>query len=221
MILNFDESGNLGTGGRYFIIAAICVKDNIAPLRNVMKKAVLKTKQTFLSYANLNEIKASHSTSIIKDYFLNKIASKDIEIKYIVADKLHVKEALLQDENLLYNYMLQILISPIAEIRGTQFLSINLDQRSIKVNSLNTFAEYIKLELNFKKELDINIDVKYYESQNNYAIQAADFVANAIYAKYEKNEDYFYNIIKHKITSIEHFPRRFFGTDKVVSFNAR
>ncbi|MCP1185105.1 DUF3800 domain-containing protein [Paenibacillus sp. 1781tsa1] len=221
MILNFDESGNLGTGGRYFIIAAICVKDNISPLKNVIKKAVLKTKETFPNYSDVNEIKASHSTQIIKDYFLNKIVSKDIEIKYIVADKLHVKKALLQDENLLYNYMLQILISPIAQNKSTKDLFINLDQRSIKVNSLNSFSEYIKLELIYKKDLNINIDVKYYESQNSYAIQAADFVANAIYSKYEKNEDYFYNIIKPKITNIELFPRGSFGTDKVVHFNAR
>jgi hypothetical protein len=218
MILNFDESGNLGSGGRYFTIACVGGYE-MKPLKNVMSKAVLKVKNTFPLYTNETEIKASDSNPVIKDYILNKIASKDIQVRYIVADKSHVKQSLLDDENLLYNFMLQFLIVPVANIKEVNHLVLNLDQRSIKVKSANSFTEYIKLELNYRLGLDVNVEVHYYESQNNFSIQAADFVANAINSKYEHNYNYYYDILRPKIVHSEQFPRRLFGTNKIIDLS--
>lgn len=218
MILNFDESGNLGRSGRYFTIACVC-STNMKPLINVMKKASLKTKKTFPNYSDFIEIKAKDSYPLIKDYFLNKIVSKNIDIRYIVADLTHVKKALIDDENLLYNYMLQFLIVPVAKRKDVTELILNLDKRSIKVGSINSFADYIKIELNYKLGLNVQVEVNYYESQNSYSIQAADFVANAINAKYEYNLNYFYDLLKPKIVQSELFPRKFFGKGNVIDFS--
>jgi hypothetical protein len=218
LILNFDESGNLGKQGRYFTIA--CVETtNTKPLSNVMKKAVLKTKKTFAEFETNDEIKASDAYPLIKDYFLRKITSKDIKIRYIVADLHHVKKQLLDDENLLYNFMLKFIIEPVALKRGLKHLIINLDKRTIKVESTNSFENYIKIRLNYELNLDLKIEVKYIESQNSYAIQAADFIANAINSKYEygKGHDFNYKTIEDKIVQKEHFPRSYFGQKKVVS----
>ncbi|KAA0547582.1 DUF3800 domain-containing protein [Bacillus sp. BGMRC 2118] len=219
LILNFDESGNLGKSGRYFTIACVCT-DSLKPLHNVMKKAVLKTKQNFTEFSNHDEIKAKESYPPIKDFFLRKIVSKDISIRYIVADLHHVKRQLIQDENLLYNYMLKFVIEPVAMKPGLKHLVINLDKRTIKVKSTNSFEDYIKIRLQYELNLDITIEVNYLESHNSYAIQAADFVANAINAKYEYGvaHGYYYNLIDEKIVQSEHFPRRYFGQQKVVSF---
>jgi hypothetical protein len=214
MILNFDESGNMGKDGRHFVIACVG-SDNIKPLSKVMKKATQKTKNSFVRFSNAKEIKASDSTGIIKDYILRKIASKQVDIKYVVADLEHVNQNLKEDENILYNYLLSFLVLPLA--RKTKKLELNLDKRTIKVKSTNSFEDYIKLEINYKMELDVDIKVNYIESQNSYAVQAADFIANAIYTKYEYNNDYFYNIIKSNVTHRELFPRRRFGTPKVVN----
>src|SRR5689334_4142147 len=98
IILNFDESGNMGQRGRYFTIA--CVEtDNNKPLNNVMRKTVLKAKKQFETYKNCKEIKASEAYPCVKDYFLNKIASKNLKVRYIVADLLHVNKELKDDEN--------------------------------------------------------------------------------------------------------------------------
>jgi hypothetical protein len=215
LILNFDESGNLGKSGRYFTIACVGSTD-MKPLANVVKKASLKTKQTFPKYSDFTEIKAKDSYPFIKDYFLNKIVSKDIDIRYIVADLNHVKKSLIDDENLLYNYMLQFLIVPVAMRKDINRLVLNLDKRSVKVGSINSFADYIRIELNYRLGLNIEVEVNYFESQNSYAIQAADFVANAINSKYEYNYNYFYDILRPKIVHSELFPRRLFGTGNVV-----
>lgn len=215
LILNFDESGNLGKSGRYFTIACVG-SNNMKPLVNVMKKTALKTKQTFAKFSDFTEIKAKDSYPFIKDYFLNKIVSKDIDIRYIVADLHHVKKSLIDDENLLYNYMLQFLIVPVAKRKDVTKLVLNLDKRSVKVGSINSFSDYIKIELNYKLGLNIAVEVNYFESQNSYSIQAADFVANAINSKYEYNLNYFYDILKPKIVHNELFPRKLFGKGNVI-----
>lgn len=217
IILNLDESGNLGSGGRYFTIACVATT-NTKPLRTVMKKSILKVKNKFPEFKDHKELKSSDCYAVIKDYMLRKIASKDnIEVRYIVSDKTHVKKQLLDDENLLYNYMLKFLIVPIARQRNCSELEINLDKRSIKVNSINSFEDYIKIHLNFELNLDVKVTVKYVESHNSYAIQAADFVANAVNTKYEYEHCHCYELIAHKIAQSEKFPRSRFGKQKVVN----
>lgn len=219
IILNFDESGNLGRQGRYFTIACVQMQTSTKPLSNVMKKAVLKTKKTFPGFSDSVEIKAKDSYPPIKDYFLRKIASKEnLSIRYIVADLPHVKRQLLEDENLLYNYMLKFIIEPVAYTKGLKHLVINLDKRTIKVESINSFEGYIKIRLNYELNLDLNIEVNYIESQNSYPIQAADFIANAIYTKYEYGREEYYGLIKGKIIQRELFPKRVFGQNKIVNF---
>lgn len=218
MILNFDESGNFGRQGRYFVIA--CVGgENMKSLENAMKKAVLNTKKQFPIYKNKREIKASEANPVIKDYFLRRIASKELDIRYVVADLHHCKQKLLNDENILYNFLLHFLIVPVAKKSEVKELTLNLDKRTIKVQSGNSFEHYIKGKLILELDLDIDIHVNYIESHNYYPIQAADFIANAVYAKYERGCIDYYNLIKHKIVQEECFPYRLFGTKKVVNLN--
>jgi len=213
VILNFDESGNLGKKGRYFTIACI-ETTNSKPLKNVMKKSILKTKKSFDKYKSYKEIKASDANPVVKDYILRKIISKEIQIRYIVADLNHTKKELIEDENLLYNFMLQYLIIPVAKKRNTDQLEINIDMRTIKVNSVNSFQDYIKLKIKYELGLDVDIKVKYFESHNSYAIQAADFVANTVNSFYEyKNNYHYYDILKDKVCHRELFPRSKFGRD--------
>ncbi|MBU9674666.1 DUF3800 domain-containing protein [Planococcus sp. CP5-4] len=217
--LHFDESGNMGSQGKYFTIA--CVQTtNVKPLKNVMKKAVVKTKEVFPKFQRHNEIKASDASMIIKDYFLRKIVSKEsVSVRYVVADKQHVNPKLLEDENLLYNFMLQFIVLAVVKNHDVEELEINLDKRSIKVASGNSFEDYIKIKVNYELNLDVNITVNYFESQNSYAIQAADFVANAVNTKYEYGTDHChcYDLLNEKIIQSELFPRRHFGKQKVVA----
>lgn len=210
VILNLDESGNLGSDGRYFTIACI-ETTNVKPLINVMKKTELKTKQTFEKFKNADEIKANEAFPLIKDYYYRKIASKDIAIRYVTADKPYVKSRLLEDENLLYNYMLQFIIVPIARKQNVKALDIYLDNRSIKVKSANSFQEYISIKLNYELNLNVDLNVQYVESKNSYPVQAADFVANAVNAYYEHGYTPYFDILKPKIIQHEKFPINYFG----------
>ena len=209
--LYLDGSGNLGSSGRYFVIAGI-ETPNSKPLHNVMKKSILKIKTTYDRFKASQEIKASDSSPIIKDFVLRKIATKEnIHIRYIVADKKHVKRALIEDENLLYNFLLKFLILPIATKPNLKKFVLILDKRTIKVKSSNSFEDYINILLRYEIGLDIQIEVMYMESHNCYAIQAADFIANALYLKYEFRNPIFESIIASQIIFADHFPRGIFG----------
>lgn len=99
--LIFDESGNLGTSGRYFVIACIDTY-NYKALHNVMKRKLGIAKLQFQELACLHshEIKAKDAYPCIKYHILEVIASKDLTISYIVADLKYVQPRLLKEKNI-------------------------------------------------------------------------------------------------------------------------
>ena len=48
-------------------------------------------------------------------------------------------------------------------------------------------------------------------AKNAYVVQAADYVANALYSKYEYGEHMYSNIFDGKLRTVEHFPYKKFG----------
>jgi hypothetical protein len=81
------------------------------------------------------------------------------------------------------------------------------------VGSVNSFSDYIKLYLNYERGLGIDIKVEYLDSdaRDAYVIQAADYVANAIYAKYEFNEELYFNLLVPALHKKLEFPWQKFG----------
>ena len=216
--LYFDESGNLGKNGKYFIISCILTSAPKA-LQNKMKKTLLFIKKQYphLKF-NDYELKANAANSLSRTTILSNIADKDLSISYIVADKDHVYNYLLDDKNLFYNYLLKILLNNFTSLfrkASTENATIHLilDNRSIKVKSKNSFADFIKIYFLYEKHINVNIEVEYRDSKasNAYNVQAADYVAHALYSHYEYNNSNYFNCFKSKIKYEELFPRCKFG----------
>lgn len=213
--LIFDESGNLGSSGRYFVIACIDTNDFKA-LHNVMKRKLGIAKRQFQELACLHshEIKAKDAYPSIKYHILEVIASKDLTISYIVADLKYVKPKLLEEKNIFYNYLMKVLISSLISEKdnGTK-INIICDNHTTKIASGNSFEEYIKLYLLYEKQYDLDLNIVYMDSddRNAYPVQAADYVANALYGWYEYGDKLYYNRFKSKIHNALKFPFRFFG----------
>ena len=101
----FDESGNLGSSGRYFVIACIDTKE-AKSLHNIMKRKLGLAKNKFPQLnIHANEIKAKDAYPCVKYHILESIIKKNLSISYIVIDLNHVEENLLKDKNILYNYV--------------------------------------------------------------------------------------------------------------------
>lgn len=213
--LIFDESGNLGSKGRYFVIACI---DTVSPksLHNILHKKLNIAKKIFPELSNLhvNEIKAKDAYPCIKYHILECIARKDVAISYIVADLKHIKPSLLAEKNILYNFLMKLLIEKmVTDNNNGSTINIICDNHTTKVASANSFEEYIKLYLLYEKDYDIQLNIKYLDSDANnaYIVQAADYTANAIYAYYEYGEKTYYELIRQKISVKSLFPSRQFG----------
>lgn len=213
--LIFDESGNLGNSGRYFVIACIDTQ-NRKSLHNIMHRKLGIAKQMFreLSSLHSNEIKAKDAYPCIKYHILECISAKDLSISYIVADLHHVRPELLKDKNILYNYLMRLLIEKlVSENDNGTIINIICDNHTTKVTSKNSFSEYIKLYLLYEKDLHIQLKIQYMDSDANdaYIIQAADYVANALYGYYEYSDCTYYECFKHRIVNQLHFPWKLFG----------
>ncbi len=211
----FDESGNLGSSGRYFVIACIDTH-SYKSLHNIMERKLGIARQMFpeIIQGHSHEIKAKDAHPCVKYHILECIASKEVSISYIVLDKKYAKETLMKDKNIMYNYLSKILLTRmISKADSGTTIHILCDNHTTKITSLNSFADYIKIQFNYEQDLDINLDVLYLDSDSEdaYVIQAADYVANAVWTKYEYGYDLYADRLKNKFLIQEKFPYRKFG----------
>ncbi|GMG96269.1 hypothetical protein [Tepidimicrobium xylanilyticum] len=118
-----------------------------------------------------NEIKASNAYPALKHHILECIVSKYISISYIVADLHYVYPDLLDDKNCFYNYLIKLLLDDIITKKDSNSkIKLKLDNRTIKVKSLNSFADYIKIHLNYQRLLKLDLGVQYINSDAKMGI---------------------------------------------------
>ena len=216
----FDESGNLGRVGRYFVIACIDTTECKA-LHNVMKRKLKIADDKFpdMKKDHAHEIKAVDAYPCVKHHILECIASKNLSVSYIVADLQHVKPKLLEDKNILYNYLMKLLLDRIISSKdsGTR-INILCDNKTTKITSKNSFEDYIKIHFNCEKDYDIDLNVRYMDSDagDAFVVQAADYVANAIYSYYEYDNGIYKDILIPKFNSTQHFTYEHFGKKQLT-----
>lgn len=211
--LIFDESGNLGSQGRYFVIACIDTFEYKA-LHNIMKTKLGKAKQIFPNViSHSHEIKAADALPAIKHHIMECIVKKNVAVSYIVADLWHIEKRLLEDKNILYNFLARILLDCLISSSDTK-INILCDNKTVKVSSANSFSDYIKTRYIYDWQLyQLELNVKYLDSddRNAFSIQAADYVANALYLNYEYKNSNYKNILQPIIKYAIHFPSKKFG----------
>lgn len=140
--------------------------------------------------------------------------SKEISISYIVIDLKHIQPRLLEDKNILYNFASKILISRLITEKDTgTTINILFDNKTTKIASKNSLREYIIAYIVYEEGLDVTIHFEYKDSDASdaFIIQAADYVANALYSKYEYNNEIYANILDKKTHIVQHFPYKTFG----------
>lgn len=196
-----DESGDLGIKERYFIIAMLAPQ-NGKRISNFMKK--------FCARHGLPEVKASCLPVPLKQEIFNKLCSaNDYTVSYIIADKRNIdNEKLFEDKNLCYNYLFSFLVKKTIK-SAQEDVCILLDNHSTKVKSINSLADYIKIKAYTQWGYRHNLNIRYTDSKDSKVIQAADVIANAVYAKYTYDADHFYNMLT--ISESIKFPYSKFG----------
>lgn len=203
-----DESGNLGKGGEFFTIAAIAFNDSDKGNKRVSRLIKKSCLRFSLDDHPLKELKCNKLSFTQKQAILNKITARaDHEIFYITAQKKYV--ALLQqnrDKNLVYNYLAGILSMEIIK-KYNDDVSINFDQRTTAVASMNSLTDYIKIKAYTSGNFKHNLHVSQFDSRSMYNLQAADIIAGIINYSYMNQKKHLINLMEaHFEVKIE-FPR--------------
>ena len=202
-----DESGDLGFGRRsskYFTIAFAVVKDPIHLIR------CLKEMKIKHNIPRNVELKGNTTREDIKEELLRKLRNLDIEIHAITVRKKNVEPKLRKDKNILYNYMVGLLLVGriLAEGKGAR-VCVNVDRRIISITSGFKFNEYLRYKTWYEgQRQDIDLEINHRDSHRNYAIQGIDIICNSIFRKYNSNSDKLFNVIRCKVRNDK---RLFFG----------
>lgn len=193
-----DESGDLGFAqgsSRYFTIAFAIVKN---PAH--FKRCVRKTKTKF-KIPHDAELKGSRTEEQIKKDFLLKVSKLDVEIHAITVDKKNVQSKLRSDTNILYNYMVGLLLVDyiLSQPIGTKVV-VTVDKRVISITSGFKFNEYLKYKIWYENvRTDIDLDIHHEDSMRNQALQGIDVICNSIFRKYSSGNSGLLNILRNKI----------------------
>ena len=217
--LVFDESGNLGSDGKYFVIACIDTYD-YKSVYNSMKRKIKQAKDLFPKLGEMHqyEIKAKDAYPCVKYHILETLNKKNIKIHYIVADLDWVKPILLKDKNIFYNFITKLLLdSIISDSDKNTVINIIMDNKTTKVTSKDSLFDYIKLYFNGDKDYEIEFNCMYKDSDASdaYVVQAADYVANAVYNQYEFGNSDYISQAPDVIGRVCRFPYSHFGMKKI------
>ena len=115
--LFIDESGNLGCDGRYFLICALDIENNM--LKTMTRRAgriINRFKET-KKIPKTKEIKGSYLKDDARVVLIKKILDHGVKVRYIVLDLKQTTMLLTKadDKNACYNYLVQLLVRKIVE----------------------------------------------------------------------------------------------------------
>lgn len=205
-----DESGNLGRGGKYFVLAAAVFDNKNGRIR---LRRIVKKEQLILAKENevekIPEIKSSRLTFEQRQRIINKITKRaDIDIYFLVADK--DKVVLLREgkpKNLVYNYFAKLLTDMIFNKYNDDFRII-FDQRCTSVESMNSLPDYITIgAYTNHNHADKNVEVLQRDSRTLNNLQIADIIAGTVFQAYKYQNVHFLNMLAPRIIKGDEFPR--------------
>jgi len=182
-LIAIDESGDTGpNGSRFFVMAAVV---------SIRSRHLLKAYKAIPTGAN--EIKFYDATRDERIRVLREIANADVKIVYVCVNKeSHYKQN--NDSNELYQDVLNVVIRCAQKKSTCRDINVWVDDSSfIKNDDLKNMAKEIS------KDVGRNVK-RCSKVSSEKCVKIADYVAGSISAKYERENDEFFNIIKEKIS---------------------
>lgn len=208
-----DESGNMGTEGEYFVLAAVVTKTEKteARLKRIVRREQMTgSKGERLARTKKRELKFSKMKFPQRQRIMEKIArEKGADVFYFVAYK--PKVSLLSEgkgKNLVYNYFSKLLMERVFK-RYSEDFEIIFDQRSTAVKSMRSLTDYIEISAyaEFPNLKGKTVSVNQADSRTNLLLQVADVVAGAGWQAYSLHNLHFLEILGARIKMIDEFPR--------------
>ncbi|MFH1423486.1 MAG: DUF3800 domain-containing protein [Candidatus Nealsonbacteria bacterium] len=185
-----DESGTLPDSKDEFIIIAGIATDVIKNANVLVSRALESLRQRKVK---IKEVKFYYAGDQTKRQILSGIVSEGLGVFLIAIDK---KGRKVSDNPENFALLVGELIKEINLWQQEKELKIFIDRHFSKRRDENDFNKYLHNQLTSK---NLNYTIQHVESQRNFVINLADFVAGAALAKYNRNNLKFYDIIKEHI----------------------
>ena len=166
------------------------------------------------------ELKSSKINANQQAKFLNALYSISSVIPIaVIVDKENLKK-FKASENVAYNFFVKTLFNYLLKckinILNSTNIEFRLDNRNNSVKTLKDLETFLQWEFDIQ---NINIDVKYLDSKDNRDVQMADYVANLIWKKYNReNEKLSNKILEYEKIYLSKFPVKLFGINPSLRY---
>ncbi len=196
-----DESGDLGFSfnrgsSNYFLITIIFAEEK-RKLEKIVRKIFRTLKKKDRKRSSLH---AYHESPITRQRLLKELQSADCKIMAIVLNKKRVYTKLQDEKAVLYNYVTNILLDRLFTKKPfdmSKKVILLASRRETNVFLNENFKNYLSERTTSNHQIEMEIRItKHHEDR---ALQVADFVSWAIFRKYERGDDSYYNMIKELI----------------------
>lgn len=198
-----DESGDLGFDfskkktTKYFVITFLFTKKK-RPIEKIIRNIHGGLRKKFKMREGI--LHAYREELITCTRFCRKIIKKNCKVMAIYLKKKKVYTKLQNENNILYNYVVNILLDRIISKRlidqEKKITLIASRRKTNKFFNLN-FANYLQNRIQRDHRLLITVEIK--TPFQEKGLQAVDFLSWIIFRKYEYGDDSYYNIIKQLI----------------------
>lgn len=206
--LNLVEQGQ---ATKYLVLAAVKTSDQLELQRKVTDfRAELLHDQNltkiFSSAYSLDSFHAHNDYPEVKERFYQFIKTIWLEVDVMVVDKLKCSPVLQENPGKLYGVMAGHLLKNIChQTEKTEIIFSRKDSKLKLRKELEVEVERVRLEF-LDKHPKINAQlILSYQHNPHYShggLQVADYVAHAVFQKYENGNDQWFDLIKKKISYI-------------------
>lgn len=198
-----DESGDLGFNfnkkktSKFFVITCLFT-ENKRPIEKIVKKTHSELKKKYKrKFGILHAVKEK---PITRQRLLKRLNEKSCTVMTIYLNKKRVYTKLHEEKQVLYNYVVNILLDRIYTkkiISVKDKIELIASRRETNKFLNENFKNYLNNQIKNRHKIDINIYIK--TPFEEKTLQAVDFVSWSVFRKYEYGDDSYYNIIKNKI----------------------
>ena len=199
-----DESGDLGftpDSTRSFVVAYL-VTNNPHPSRTKILR--LKKKMNQRKKGLIKEFKFSQDSHDVRIRMLEEIKKCELDVGYVVIDKSSVRQALRVDPARLYrfiviNYVITNLVSAY-DLTSIRFVV----DKSLSREGRLRFNTYLIDKLSWRQVVEKGsdmptVDIVHLQSEGEPCLQVADYYAGAAFARYERGNSTYYDMIREGI----------------------
>lgn len=190
-----DEAGGADPfSGSRFLVVAVLVTNIPRSIELHVKRARARLKEKPAS----GEMKATHSREQVIERLLTALAQEDIRVVAEIVDKRAILRPPEDPEDI---YRLAVSRAVLHCVVHWPRLDLYLDKRYTKKELGHALERRIRESLSALHQEIVLISQE--DSVSRKELQAVDYVAWAIFQKYERGNDHFYRIIADKIVTEE------------------